>query len=361
MSSMAERETEEEISMADRQLEEGTVQHLTDSLLSGTDLSEADASSLLLALTSEAVADASKGAMLGALRVKGETAGELRGLATCMRKLASTLPYVPEGPLVDTCGTGGDGSKSLNISTATALVVAGCGISVAKHGNRSVSSSSGSADVLESLGVKIPETAESAAALLKATGFTFLFAPIFHGATKAVVPVRRAIGARTVFNLLGPLTNPARPRYQLLGAYSPEATSLMARCLAGMDIGRAFCVHGSPGWDEATPIGPFICFDVQPGKVMERMIDPKRYKLPRCTPEDLRGGGPQQNAARLRALLAGETGAHRDAVVLNAGLTLEVAGVVPNLGDGIECAITSLQEGKAERVLDNLVEESHAL
>lgn len=343
------------------EIEDDLVKRLTVNLLNGTDLSEADARSLLLVLTSESVADASKGAMLGALRVKGETAGELRGLANAMRELAVRLPYLPDGPIVDTCGTGGDGSGSLNISTATALVVAGCGVSVAKHGNRSVSSRSGSADVLETLGLKMPASAEAAAELLKQTGFTFLFAPIFHGATKAVVPVRRAIGARTVFNLLGPLTNPARPPFQLLGAYNPEATSLMARCLAGMEIQRAFCVHGSPGWDEATPIGPFLCFDVSPGKVMERMVDPKRYGIPRCTVEDLAGGGPEQNAARLRALLAGESGAHRDAVVLNAGLTLEVAGVVGDLGEGIECATAALAEGKAEALLQSLVEVSNAL
>jgi len=342
-------------------IEVGMVRRLTDSLLDGNDLSEEDSRSLLRVLTSEAVADASKGAMLGALRVKGETAGELRGLATEMRNLATRLPYLPTGPLVDTCGTGGDGSGSLNISTATALLVAACEVNVAKHGNRSVSSRSGSADVLETLGLKMPESAEAAAALLVQTGFTFLYAPIFHGATKAVVPVRRAIGARTVFNLLGPLTNPARPPFQLLGAYSPEATSLMARCLAGMDIQRAFCVHGSPGWDEATPIGAFLCFDVRPGKVMERMVDPKRYGLPRCTVEDLAGGGPEHNAARLRALLAGEIGAHRDAVVLNAGLTLEVAGIVGDLGEGIEHAAAVLASGKAEKLLHKLVRVSHAL
>jgi anthranilate phosphoribosyltransferase len=312
------------------------LRRLTDELLSGRDLSQDDARGLLLALADGEVADAIKGALLGALRVKGETADEVRGLALAMRDLATPLPGGPIEGLVDTCGTGGDGSGSLNISTAAALLAARCGLKVAKHGNRSVSSRSGSADVLEALGMPLPDSPAAARRQLDATGFTFLFAPLFHPAMKGVAAVRRAIGARTVFNLLGPLTNPARPRHQLIGAYSQAAARRIAQALAGMGVARAFVVHGEPGWDEATPCGRFVRFEVRPDLVREQIVDPAAVGIPRCAPEDLEGGDPATNAARLRAVLAGrDPGPHEDAVVLNTALVLEVAGLVPDLRSGV--------------------------
>lgn len=332
------------------------LRRITGELLGGNDVSEDDARGLLVALADPDVADAVKGAVLGAMRVKGETAAEVRGLALAMRDLASPLPGPVRDDLVDTCGTGGDGSHSVNVSTATALLAAGCGLRVAKHGNRSVSSRSGSADVLKALGLAIPESPQQAATQLDACGFTFLFAPLFHGAMKGVAPVRQAIGARTVFNILGPLTNPARPRYQLVGAYAPDVARLMAQALAGIPGSRATVVHGAPAWDEATPCGPFLKLDVRDGVVGETEVDPAgELGLDHATPEDLAGGDPAENARRLEAVLAGEEGgAHRDAVLLNTALVLDVAGRCRDLRDGLDQARAALEAGAGLRVLEQL-------
>jgi len=230
---------------------------LLERLLARQDLAEADASSLLAHLTDAALAPAMAGALLAALRSKGVTASELRGFARAMRARA-LHPQVPAGtPTVDIVGTGGDSSGSLNISTGTALLVAACGVRVVKHGNRSVSSRAGSADVLEALGLTLPLDEVAAMECLAACGFTFLFAPHFHPAMRAVAPVRAALGVRTVFNILGPLTNPATPPFHLIGAYSLDTARLMAETLAGFEGERAFVVHGANGWDEPVPTGPF--------------------------------------------------------------------------------------------------------
>jgi anthranilate phosphoribosyltransferase len=298
-----------------------------ESLLEGQNLTENDAHRAMGWMADETVSPAWKGAFLAALRAKGETPEEIRGMATAMRAAARPLATRVEGPLIDTCGTGGDGSGSINVSTATALVLAASGVGVVKHGNRSVSSRSGSADVLEALGLNLPKGPRDAEACLARTGFTFLFAPHFHPAMKAVVPVRRAMSVRTVFNLLGPLTNPARPSHQVLGTFSTHTSELLAHALSGMEITRAFVVHGAPHWDEATPIGPFHRWEVTPGAVLHTVVDPlETYGIPRCTVEDLAGGDADENAGHLRAIFEGRKGAHRDAVVLNAALGLEVLG-----------------------------------
>ena len=297
-------------------------------LLAGTDLEEAEAADLMIELTREDLAPALAGALLAALRAKGETAAEVRGFATAMRGLARKPEIRGAGPLLDIVGTGGDGSGSLNLSTGASLLAAACGIAIVKHGNRSISSKSGSADVLEALGMQLPPDEAAAVACLEATGYTFLFAPYFHPAMKALGPVRRAMGVRTVFNLLGPLTNPAAPPYLLLGAFSPTAARLMAEAMTGFEgLERGFVVHGAPGWDEATPVGPFLLLDVRDGKVSERMRDPGEWGIPRCTPEELAGGDAAHNAARLRAVFSGrETGPHLDALLLGTALALEVTG-----------------------------------
>ena len=222
-----------------------------EALLGRQDLEEAQAAGLLHTLTDPECPPALAGALLAALRMKGETAAEVRGLASAMRELAVKPAFEVRPPMVDIVGTGGDGSGSLNLSTGTALLVAACGVPVVKHGNRSVSSKSGSADVLETLGLALPLDEQAAARVLEATGFTFLFAPYYHPAMKAVVGVRQALGVRTVFNILGPLTNPASPPYALIGAYSVPMARLMAEALAGSGVTRAWVVHGEPGWDEA--------------------------------------------------------------------------------------------------------------
>jgi anthranilate phosphoribosyltransferase len=295
------------------------------------------------------------GALLAGLRAKGETADEIRGFATAMRELA-VHPDIPDGaPTVDTVGTGGDGSGSLNLSTGTGLLAAAAGSRVVKHGNRSVSSRSGSADMLECLGLPLPLHPREAADCLRATGFTFLFAPAYHPAMKAVVPIRAALSVRTVFNVLGPLTNPAAPPFQLIGAYSLDAARLMADALAGMPIERAFVVHGDPGWDEATPAGEFCLLDVQPGSVAESVRSPENYGLRRCDAKELEGGDAEHNARELvRVFTGADQGAHRDALLMGASLVLEVQGTVSTAAEGVACAAAAIDDGRAETFLGSL-------
>ena len=326
---------------------------LLNRLLDGHSLSEEEAAGLMRAMASGDMLEALGGAFLAGLRAKGETAEEIRGFATAMRELA-LKPEIPDGtPTVDTVGTGGDGSGSLNLSTGTGLLAAACGARVVKHGNRSISSKSGSADMLEVLGMPLPLDANASVKALSATGFTFLFAPAFHPAMKAIMPVRGALGVRTVFNLLGPLTNPAAPPYQLIGAFSAEAAKLMADTLAGMPIERAFVVHGEPGWDEASPAGDFLLYDVHPGSVEELRRSPEDYGVPRCAPEDLAGGDAAHNAAELERVFSGEDkGAHRHALLMGTSLVLEVMGEVDGPIAGVERAAAAIDDGSAAGFLE---------
>ena len=330
---------------------------LLDSLLDGHALTEQQAYDLMRTLAEGELPEALAGALLAGLRAKGETAEEIRGFAKAMRELA-LHPRIPEGaPTVDTVGTGGDGSGSLNLSTGTGLLAAACGSRVVKHGNRSVSSRSGSADMLECLGMPLPLLEEDAVRCLEATNFTFLFAPAYHPAMKAVVPIRGALAVRTVFNVLGPLTNPATPPFQLIGAYSKDVAKLMAEALSGMKLERAFVVHGEPGWDEATPAGDFWLYDVRPGAVTESLRTPEDYGLSRCTPEQLEGGDAEHNARELRRVFTGEDkGAHRDALLMGASLVLEVQGEADDALDGMRQAAAAIDDGRAERFLDKMAE-----
>ena len=328
---------------------------LLDTLLDGQSLTEAQAHDLMCRLAEGELPSALAGALLAGLRAKGETADEIRGFATAMRELA-VHPEIPEGaPTVDTVGTGGDGSGSLNLSTGTGLLAAACGSRVVKHGNRSVSSRSGSADMLECLGMPLPLHEKEAVACLEATNFTFLFAPAYHPAMKAVVPIRGALAVRTVFNVLGPLTNPAAPPFQLIGAYSEDAARLMADTLAGMPLERAFVVHGEPGWDEATPAGDFVLFDVRPGSVKELRRSPGDYGLDTCTPEALEGGDAEHNARELVRVFTGEDqGAHRDALLMGVSLVLEVQGLAKDARDGVAQAAAAIDDGRAAAFLETL-------
>ena len=331
------------------------LREILERLLQRRDLSENEAGQLLVALTDAAVAPAMSGALLAALRSKGITPDEVRGFAGAMRSLARRPQLPPGPPAVDIVGTGGDASGSFNLSTGAALLVAAMGVRVVKHGNRSVSSRSGSADLLEALGLPLPLDEQAAGDCVAATGFTFLFAPHYHPAMKEVAPVRRALGVRTVFNLLGPLTNPAEPPFSLIGAYSADAAKLMAETLAGMPIQRVFVIHGDPGWDEATPVGPFELYDVQPGRVAREVRDPRDLGVARCAPSDLAGGDAAHNAVGLRAVLEGrDTGPHRDAIVLNAALALEVTGAVPSAVAGVAAANEAITRGDGARLLERL-------
>lgn len=331
-------------------------------LLNRRDLGEAEAEELLMQLTDPTGSQVMAGAILAALRTKGVIADEVRGFARGMRRLARR-PLIPTDlRAIDVVGTGGDASGSLNISTGTALLTAACGVPVLKHGNRSVSSRAGSADVLEALGLKVPLDEREAAGCLGATNFTFLFAPHYHPAMKAVGPVRSALGVRTIFNILGPLTNPAAPPFHLIGAFSLEIARLIADTLSGMEVERTFVVHGAEGWDEPTPIGPFTVFDVRPGSVDMHVRVPADYGLKTCTAAGLAGGDAQHNARALEAVLTGQDrGPHRDCLLLGTSLALEVAGRVRTPQEGVELASATIDSGKARSLLQSLVSFSRSL
>ena len=326
-----------------------------DHLVQLRDLTEAEAAALLISLTTGELAPAMAGALLAALRMKGVTAAEVRGFAGAMRSLARK-PNLPEGlDAIDIVGTGGDASGSLNLSTGAALLAAACGLPVVKHGNRSISSRSGSADLIEQLGFALPLDETQAAQCFAATGFTFLFAPYFHPAMKALAPIRAALGIRTVFNLLGALTNPAAPRFRLIGAYDAATAELMAGTLAGMDIERAWVVHGAGGWDEATPIGPFLAFDVGRNSIRRYEIDPREFDLAPCGPGDLAGGDAAANFAALLEVFEGrDRGAHCAALVLQCGLALFVAGRAASIQAGIDRARAAVESGRANEWLRRL-------
>ncbi len=328
---------------------------LLDRILNGESLSEPEAAALMHELAGGELQPAQAGALLAGLRAKGETADEIRGFALAMRELA-LHPAIPEGsPTVDTVGTGGDGSGSLNLSTGTGLLAAACGARVVKHGNRSISSKSGRADLLEILGMPLPLDEQAVIDCLQATSFTFLFAPAFHPAMKSIMPVRNALGVRTLFNILGPLTNPTAPPFQLIGAFSKDAAKLMADTFAGMPIERAFVVHGEPGWDEATPVGDFVLYDVRDGTVTETLRTPENYGLDRCKPEELAGGDAEHNANELRRVFGGDDkGPHRDALLMGTSLVLEVLGMAKDAKQGIEIATSGIDDGAAKKLLADL-------
>ena len=324
-------------------------------LMKNEDIGEQNAFDLMQLIATGTLDPAVTGAILTLLRSKGESAEEVRGFANGMRSVAKEVELENSSELVDIVGTGGDGSYSYNISTGAALLSAACGLKVAKHGNRSVSSKSGSADLLEFLGYRFPVDADGVKSQIKENGFSFLFAPNFHPAMKHIAPIRQALKIRTVFNILGPLTNPAKPSFYLLGAFSSEMASLMASSLSGMDMNRAFVVHGLNGWDEPTPASNFELFDVREGSISHTIIDPSEYGIKKCKEEDLKGGTAEVNAEALLKVFEGkDKSAHEDALILNAGLALQVSGEAKELRDGIEIAKETIKSGKAEDFLSSL-------
>jgi anthranilate phosphoribosyltransferase len=328
---------------------------LLDRLLEGEHLGELAAGQLLTALTDQDLAPALAGALLAALRAKGVTAQELRGFAAAMRAqaLRPVLPVVADA--VDIVGTGGDRSGSLNLSTGAALLAAACGLPVVKHGNRAVSSRAGSADVLQALGLPLPLDAAAAGRCMAALGFTFLFAPYYHPATRGIAAVRAALGVRTVFNLLGPLSNPAAPPYLVIGAFDVATAELMAQALLGSGIRRAFVIHGAQGWDEPTPIGDFTLFDVGAHSVRCEQRKPADYGLPLCEADALAGGDAAHNARELTRVLTNQSaGAHRDALLLGAALALEVTGREPTPALALARAAQAIDSGAAAGLLSRL-------
>jgi anthranilate phosphoribosyltransferase len=331
------------------------VRTMLERLLDRVDLTESEAGDLLLQLTAEDLAPALAGALLAALRTKGVSADELRGFAVAMRALARQpqLPSVMHA--VDIVGTGGDRSGSLNLSTGAALLTAACGVPVIKHGNRSISSRAGSADVLQALGLPMPLDEDSAGRALAALGFTFLFAPYYHPATKSIAPVRAALGVRTVFNILGPLSNPASPPYLVIGAFNEETAQLMASALLGSGIRRAFVIHGAEGWDEPTPVGDFTLFDVSDAGVQRQRRSPADYGLAQCSSAALAGADSVYNARELtRALSESVPSAHRDALLLGAALALEVTGRERTPRAALARAARAIDSGAARELLARL-------
>ena len=321
-------------------------------ILEGEILTDEDAAALVAYLTGSELDPALAAAALAGLRTRGETAGEVRVFAKSLQEQAVRPQIADVSRVVDVVGTGGDSSGSLNLSTGAALLAAAAGAQVVKHGNRSVSSRSGSFDVLTALGLDVPWDSARAGQVFAETGFTYLFAPTFHPAMRAVAPVRQSMGARTIFNLVGPLANPARAPYLVVGAFSEEAARMMADTLAGMEISRAFVVHGEPGWDEPTPVGPYLLLDVTPGSVEAGVEDPAELGLDRCDPADLIGGDPAGNAEAIRRVFHGETGPHRNALVLGASLALRVTGTPPE--QALETAATAIEDGSAAELLSRL-------
>lgn len=292
---------------------------------------------------------------LTALRMKGESVEEVTGAARVMREKAHRV-QVGSKTVIDTCGTGGDQKGTFNISTTAAFVVAGAGINVAKHGNRSVSSQSGSADVLGALGVKVDAPKEKVEECIAKIGIGFLFAPLLHEAMKYAVQPRRDIGIRTVFNLLGPLTNPAMATHQLIGLYSGDLVGMIAHVLKNLGSVCAMVVHGMEGLDEISLCGPTKVAELRGGQVREYIVEPEQFGLKCCRMVDLHGGNAEQSAAIVRAVLQGDKGPARDVVLLNGGAALYVGGSAATIQDGMRLAAESIDSGKASEKLARLVE-----
>lgn len=323
-------------------------------LVAGQDLTEAEAEAVMEQIMTGQATTAQIGGFLIALRLKGETVPEVTGFARAMRR--SAIPVRSRHPLlVDTCGTGGDGCGTFNVSTMAAFVVAGAGLAVSKHGNRSVSSKCGSADVLQALGVCLELSPEQVGACIDEVGIGFLYAPLLHPAMKHAIGPRREMGVRTVFNILGPLTNPAGAQVQVLGVYDEALTDMMARVLGSLGCQAAFVVHGADGLDELSTTGPNRVARLQDGQVRTFTLDPLELGLPRATSADLEGGDAQENAAIFRAVLAGEPGPRRDVVLLNAAAALVAGGLADDLSGGLCLAALSIDSGAAQDKLDALV------
>lgn len=328
--------------------------HLS-SIIQRKDLNENQMAEVMEEIFSGRATDAMIGALMGALATKGETFEELAGAARVMRNVARRIE-ASASPVVDTCGTGGDGANTFNISTTTAFVVAGCGLTVAKHGNRSVSSKCGSADVLEALGVKLdvdPEIVEEAIATI---GIGFLFAPLYHSAMKHAIKARQEVGVRSIFNMLGPLTNPASASCQLLGVFAPELTEMFAQALNLLGVKKALVVHGHDGLDEISICAATRVSELDQGTVRTYDIYPEHYFGQHADPDSLKGGTVEENAAITRKILDGEKGAPRDVVVINSAGALMAAGKVDDLKAGIEMAEAAIDSGAAADKLKGLIE-----
>ena len=328
-------------------------QYLTD-IIQHKDLSESQMADMMNTVLTGNATEAQIGAMMAGLATKGETFEELAGAAKAMRQNARRI-QASGSPVVDTCGTGGDGAHTFNISTTTAFVVAGAGITVAKHGNRSVSSKCGSADVLESLGIKLDTPPEIVEEAIHEIGIGFMFAPLYHSAMKYAIKPRQELGVRSIFNMLGPLTNPASAGCQLLGVFAPQLTEMFAQALKLLGGQSAMVVHGHDGLDEISVCAPTRVSELKAGMVRTYDIDPEQYFGKLADPQEMAGGDAVQNAAIARDILSGKPVPRRDVVLINAGAALLSAGKANDLKAGIELAAEVIDEGRATEKLDGLI------
>ena len=328
-------------------------------LIDGRSLTVDEAASVMEEIMGGEVTPAQFGAFVTALRLKGETVDEITGLAKTMR--AKAIAVTIAEPVVDTCGTGGDGLHTFNISTVAAFVAAGAGLKVAKHGNRAMSSQCGSADVLEALGVKIDLNAEQVQRCLEEVGMGFMFAPVFHPAMKYASAPRREIGIRTVFNIIGPLTNPAGAGAQVLGVADESLLEKLASVLQSLGCNHALVVHGDDGLDEITITGKTRVCELKGGRIQSYSISPEDFGLSQASLENLKGGSADENAALLRRILAGDTGPQRDVVLMNAAAVLLVGEKVGTLQEGISLAKEVIDSGRALMKLEQLIEFSQSL
>jgi anthranilate phosphoribosyltransferase len=324
----------------------------------GKHLSVAEAKDVFGDIMTGSATDAQIAALIVALHMKGERPEEITGAASAMRDKATRVEPRDGSHVVDTCGTGGDGAHTFNISTAAAFVAAGAGATVAKHGNRSVSSKCGSADVLEALGVNISADASIMKQCLDDIGICFLFASSLHKAMKYAIGPRKEIGIRTIFNILGPLTNPSRARSQLLGVFSPDLTFTIAAALLNLGSTKAYVVHGADHLDEITITAETHVAELANGSISSYDITPEDFGFPRSPMESITGGGAQENAAIVRSILSGEKGPRRNIVALNAGFAIAASGVANNPGEGIAMAQASIDSGKAAEKLKLLIEKT---
>jgi anthranilate phosphoribosyltransferase len=329
------------------------------SVIDGNDLTENEMVSAMTDIMEGNVTDSQLAAFLTALHIKGETVAEIVGAARVMRAKAEKL-NIKVTPLVDTCGTGGDGADTFNISTASALVAAGAGVNIAKHGNRAVSSRSGSADVLKCLGVNLDASLPTVKRCVEKAGIGFLFAPLMHKAMKHAAGVRKELGFRTIFNLLGPLTNPANAQAQVLGVFDAKWVQPLAEVLGDLGCSHALVVHGVDGLDEITLTGDSHIAELKNGKVKTYKLDPDELGLEICFSDELKGGTPEENAKMIEGVLNGEKGPKRDIVLLNSAAAIYVAGKAKSLELGVQCAVESIDSGKARGKLEELCKISNA-
>ncbi len=332
------------------------IREAIEALVEGNNLTQEQAAAVMEEIMEGQATPAQLGAFLTALRLKGETVAEIAGLAAVMRAKATKVPF--SGPCIDTCGTGGDNSGSFNISTAAAFVAAGAGLTVAKHGNRAATSHCGSADVLEALGVKIALSPEGVAACLEQVGIGFMFAPSFHPAMRHAAGPRREIGIRTVFNILGPLTNPAGAQAQVIGVAHPTLAPKMAEALKLLGSQRALVVHSQDGMDEISLAAPTAIYDLKDGIITDYAITPEDVGFATANPNSLRGGSAEENAATLRSVLGGKAGPLRDVVLMNAAAALVAGGKASSIKAAIPQAAASIDSGRALKKLEGLVQVS---